>query len=94
MLTERVVLAGLCSSSNVDMYTGERPRVHLNVSTNILYIILSDTGSQCKSIRSGVAWSYFFLDVTSFAAAFCTFCNFAICFFVNTEKEGVAAVKS
>ncbi len=54
-------------------YEGASPWYALKVNRRILKFILNFTGSQCRSLRTGMMCSNLFVPVTTLAAAFCAF---------------------
>ena len=68
---ERSQYLGWYSLISWQQYAGAVPWMHLKVKRQILYLILADTGSQCREQRIGVIWSCFAVLVTILTAQFC-----------------------
>ena len=67
------VLVLACLTNSSLKYRGAHPCMHLKVKSRILNSILFLMGSQWRSFRTGVMWSYFLEPLTTLAALFWTF---------------------
>ena len=88
-LFERRFLKGLFNFTSSLRYWGARPWMHLYAVSAILYLILCSTGSQWRSLRTGVMWSYFLVFVTIRPAVFCAYCYFLISFFFTPDSKAL-----
>ena len=69
-------------------YLGASPLTHLNVRMPTVYFNVLLTGSQFKSLRTGVMCSNFLEPVTTLAAKFWTLCSLETFFFVVLDHTG------
>ena len=69
-------------------YVGASPLTHLNVRMPTVYFNVLLTGSQFKSLRTGVMCSNFLEPVTTLAAKFWTLCSLETFFFDVLDHTG------
>ena len=75
LVVERRLRVEVCGESSYLRYEGAFPCMHWWVSSEILYWILNETGSQWSEWRMGVMWLYF-LTLIRILVLFCMYWSF------------------